>query len=97
MAIEIQQEKQGNPFVWIIVILIIGVLGWFGWQFFEPSKYVKQPELKDILPSSSQLLLEAKLDIQSVINNPVFQNLSSHIQWPLPPVSLGKTNPFQSF
>lgn len=97
MAIEIQQEKQGNPFVWLIIILLIGVVGWFIWQFFEPVKYIKQPELKDILPSSSQLLVEAKLDTQGVINNPVFQSLSSHIEWPLPAIQLGKTNPFLPF
>lgn len=97
MAIEIQQEKRGNPFVWLIILVILGLIGWFGWQFFEPLKYIKQPEIKEILPPSSQLLIETKLDTQSVLNHPVFQNLISHINWPLPPVQLGKPNPFQKF
>lgn len=97
MAIEIQQEKKGNPFVWLIIIVILGLIGWFVWQFFQPLKYVKQPELKEILPSSSQLLIEAKLDTQGVINHPVFQSLSSHIEWPLEAGQLGKPNLFQPF
>ncbi|MGB9726750.1 MAG: hypothetical protein ACPLXB_01555 [Minisyncoccia bacterium] len=97
MAIEIQQEKKGNPFIWLIILVILGLIGWFGWQFFEPLKYVKQPEMKELLPFTSQLLIEAKLDTQGVINHPVFQNLNSHIEWPLPSGQLGKTNPFQPY
>lgn len=97
MAIEIPQERQSNPFLWLVLIGLLGVAGWFAWQFFQPVKLIKKPELREILPASSQLLIEAKLDTQSVLNHPVFQNLTSHINWPLPPVQLGKPNPFQKF
>jgi len=97
MAIEIQQEKRANPFLWLVILVILGVGGWFLWNFLKPQKLIKEPQIKDILPQSSQMLLQAKLDTQSVLNHPVFQSLSSHISWPLPSVQLGKTNPFQPF
>ncbi|HOK17593.1 MAG TPA: hypothetical protein PL164_02485, partial [Candidatus Paceibacterota bacterium] len=97
MAIEIQKEKKGNPFIWLIVIAIIGIGGWFLWQIFQPSKLVSEPKVQDILPPTAQSLIEARLDTQGVLNHPVFQSLTPHLNWPPPPPALGKTNPFQPF
>jgi len=97
MAIEIQQEKRKNPLGWLIAIIILGIIGWFGWQFFKPAQLTRQPKMEEILPTASQLLMEAKLDTGGVLNHPIFLGLTSHINWPLPPPKLGKTNPFQPF
>jgi len=73
------------------------MVGWIGWNFLKPSRILKTPEVKDLLPSSSQELIEAKLDIGIVSNHPVFQELISHITWPLDVPDLGRANPFKSF
>jgi hypothetical protein len=79
------------------IILVLIIIGWVGWSFLKPSKILKTPEIEDLLPSSSQELIEAKLDIGIILNNSVFQTLSSHITWPLDVPDLGRANPFKPF
>ncbi|RLG15493.1 hypothetical protein DRN69_02930 [Candidatus Pacearchaeota archaeon] len=97
MAIEIKQQKKNNIFIYLVIILLLIMIGWVGWSFFKPSKIFSEPDIEDLLPTSSQELIEAKLDIEMVSNNPVFQTLNSHISWPLDIPDLGRVNPFKSF
>ena len=97
MAIEIKQQKKNNIFIYLVIILLLIMIGWVGWSFFKPSKIFSEPDIEDLLPTSSQELIEAKLDIEMISNNPVFQTLNSHISWPLDVPDLGRVNPFKSF
>jgi len=97
MAIEIKKQKKNNILSYLLIILVLFLVGWAGWSFLKPSKILKTPEIKDLLPSSSQELIEAKLDIGIILNHPVFQTLNSHITWPLDVPDLGRPNPFKSF
>ncbi|MGC8651127.1 MAG: hypothetical protein ACP5RX_00635 [Minisyncoccia bacterium] len=99
MAIEVQQEKKSNPILWIIIILVILAIGfWIVKNFFQPSDLFQKPKTEDVLPSPiSSEVINAKLNINGVISNPIFQTLSSHITWPLPSSALGRLNPFQPF
>jgi cytoskeletal protein RodZ len=99
MAIEIQQGKKGNPFIWIIIIIIFLIIGvWFVKNFLRPEEILQKPKIEDVLPSSaSQQLIKANLNIDSILNNQIFQTLASHITWPLVSPALGRQNPFQSF
>jgi len=97
MAIEIKQQKKNNIFIYVVIILLLIMIGWVGWSFFKPSDIFSEPDIEDLLPTSSQELIEAKLDIEMVSNNPVFQTLNSHISWPLNVPDLGRVNPFKSF
>lgn len=97
MAIEIKKQKKNNILSYFLIILILFLVGWIGWSFLKPSKILKKPEIEDLLSSSSQELIEAKLDIGIILNNSVFQTLGSHITWPLDVPDLGRDNPFKSF
>lgn len=99
MAIEIQQRKKGNPLIWIIIILVVLIIGvWFVKNFLRPEEILQKPKIEDVLPSSaSQQLIKANLNIDSILSNPIFQTLASHITWPLVSPVLGRQNPFKSF
>ncbi|MFA5392525.1 MAG: hypothetical protein WC306_02415 [Candidatus Paceibacterota bacterium] len=97
MAIEIQQGKKGNSLIWIIIIAIILVIGfWFVKNFLKPEEFLQKPKIEDVLPSlASQQLIQANLNIDSILSNQIFQTLTPHITWPLPSVQLGKQNIFK--
>jgi hypothetical protein len=99
MAIEIQQDKKGNPIFWIIIILVILAIGfWVVQNFFKPSELFQKPKTEDVLPSPvSSEVMNAKLNINGVINNTIFQTLAPHITWPIASTALGRLNPFQPF
>lgn len=97
MAIEIKKQKKNNALLYLAIILGLIMVGWIGWNFLKPSRIFKTPEAKDLLPSSSQELIEAKLDIGAVSNHPVFQALIPHIIWPLDVPDLGRVDPFKPF
>ena len=97
MAIEIKKQKKNNIFLYLVIILLLIIIGWVGWSFFKPSDIFSKPDIEDLLPTSSQELIEAKLDIGIVSNHPVFQTLNPHIAWPLDVPDLGRINPFESF
>jgi len=95
MAIEIKQQKKNNIGLWLIVLVLVLIAGWLGWSFFKPVHLIKQPQLKDLLPSSQ--LIPAQLDVEGIVNNPIFQTLTSHITWPISFPPLGRSNPFRPF
>jgi len=98
MAIEIKQQKKNNSGIFIILIIIaLIVIGYlFAKDFLRLEDFVKQPKPEEVLPSKEATQINnATLDISKIVNNPLFQNLTSHIQWPLPVVQLGKTNIFR--
>lgn len=97
MAIEIKQQRQNNLGPILVIILVIVVIGWLGWNFLKPMEILQKPDIKDLLPDSSQELIYAELDISKVFNHSVFQTLTSHIVWPLEVPELGRINPFQAF
>ena len=97
MAIEIKKQKKNNALLYLVIILGLIMVSWIGWNFLKPSRILKTPEIKDLLPSSSQELIEAKLDIGIVSNHPVFQALIPHITWPLDVPDLGRADPFKPF
>jgi len=99
MAIEVQQEKKGNPLIWIIIIAVVLAIGvWFVKNFLRPEEILQKPKIEDVLPSSaSQQLIKANLNIDSILSNPIFQTLAPHITWPLASPALGRQNPFQPF
>jgi hypothetical protein len=97
MAIEIKKQKKNNIGLFLIIIFVLIIIGWIGWNFLKPIEILKKPEIKDLLPLSSQELIDAKLDIGKVLNNVVFQTLGSHITWPLDIPDLGRPNPFKPF
>ena len=99
MAIEIKTERKNNSLVWIIIFVIVIALGfWVVKNFFQSEEVTTRPKAEEVLPSPvSQEVAQANLNVQSVLNNPVFQTLIPHITWPLPTVSLGRPNPFQPF
>jgi cytoskeletal protein RodZ len=99
MAIDVQQEKKGNPLIWIIIIIVVLVIGfWFVKNFLRPEEILQKPKIEDVLPSSaSQQLIEANLNIDSILSNQIFQTLIPHITWPLVSSALGRQNPFQPF
>jgi len=96
MAIEIKTEKKFN-FSLLFIIFLLAVLGWFVWNFLKPIKIAKKPRLEELLPPASQELIQAQLDINKILNHPVFQGLVSHISWPINVPALGRQNPFQPF
>ena len=96
MAIEIKKQKGSNILSYFLIILVLFLIGWIGWSFFRPGEIFQKPNIEDLLPSSSQELIEAKLDIGIILNNPVFQTLSPHITWPLDVPDLGRANPFKT-
>lgn len=97
MAIEIKQEKKGNPLLLIITIVIVLAFGsWLVVNFLKPVEFLPKLKIEEVLPSSaSQQLVKANLNIDNILNNQVFQTLSSHINWPLPSVQLGKHEIFK--
>ena len=99
MAIEIKQEKKGNPLIWIIIIVVVLAIGvWVVRNFLKPEEILQKPKIEDVLPSSaSQQLIKANLNIDSILSNQIFQTLVSHITWPLASPALGRHNPFQPF
>lgn len=97
MAIEIKKQKKNNIVLYLIIILILIIVGWIGWDFFKLGKVSPEPKIESLLPSSSQELVQAKLDIDKISNHSVFQTLVSHITWPLNISDLGRPNPFEPF
>ncbi len=97
MAIEIKKENKSNLGSWIMILLIVVLGVWILFQFIRPVKLIHIPRPEDVLPQSSYELVQAQLDIQGVLQDPVFQTLSSHISWPPSEVPLGKSNPFRPF
>lgn len=98
MAIEIKQQQKNNSAIWIILIIIIlGAIGYFIVKdFLKLDSFIKSPQAEEVLPSKISVNINtAQLDIDKITNNSVFQSLISHIQWPLPSVSLGKNNIFK--
>jgi cytoskeletal protein RodZ len=97
MAIEVQQEKKGNPLIWIIITAVVLVIGvWVVRNFLKPEEILQKPKIEDVLPSAaSQELVKANLNINSILNNQIFQTLAPHITWPLVSPALGRQNPFQ--
>ena len=96
MAIEIKKQKRSNALSYFLIILVLFLIGWIGWSFFKPGEIFQKPNIENLLPSSSQELIEVKLDIGIILNNPVFQTLSPHITWPLDVPDLGRANPFKT-
>jgi len=97
MAIEIKKQKKNNIFLYLVIILLLITIGWVGWNFLKPSEIFSKPDIKDLLPSSSQDLIEDRIEIEIISNDPVFQTLNSHITWPLDVPDLGRANPFKPF
>lgn len=97
MAIEIKKQKKNNIGLFLIIIVVLVIIGWAGWSFLRPIEIFKKPTIEDLLPFSSQELIQAELDIGKVLNHPVFQTLSPHIVWPLDIPALGRSNPFKPF
>jgi len=99
MAIEIKQEKKGNPLIWIIILVVIlGIGFWVVKTFLKPEEILSKPRMEDILPSPDSVRLnQADLNMSSILDNPIFQTLAPHISWPLPVSSLGHQNPFKQF
>jgi len=97
MAIEIKKQKKKNILLYLLIILVLFLIGWIGWGFFKPGEIFQESDIEDLLPASSQELIEAKLDIGIISNHPVFQTLSPHITWPLDIPDLGRANPFKVF
>jgi len=96
MAIEIKKQKRSNILSYFLIILVLFLIGWIGWSFFKPGEIFQKPNIENLLPSSSQELIEAKLDIGIILNDSVFQTLSPHITWPLDVPDLGRANPFKA-
>jgi len=99
MAIEVRQEKKGNPLIWIIIIVVVLAIGfWFVENFLRPEEILQKPKIEDVLPSAaSQELIKANLNIDSILSNQIFQTLAPHITWPLASPALGRQNPFKPF
>lgn len=99
MAIEIKQEKKGNPLIWIIIIIVVLAIGvWFVNNFLRPEEILQKPKTEDVLPSPiSSEVMNAKLNINGILNNTIFQTLAPHITWPLASPALGRQNPFKPF
>ena len=97
MAIEIKKQKKSNILSYLLIILVLFLIGWISWGLLKPGEIFQKPNIEDLLSSSSQELIEAKLDIGMVLNHPVFETLDSHITWPLDVPDLGRANPFNSF
>ena len=96
MAIQIQSRKKTNIGLIIAVVVLVVIAGWLGWSFFKPIQPGKELNLQDVLPSSSSLI-PSELQLNKVLDNPVFQTLIPHITWPLSIPSLGRSNPFRPF
>ncbi|NMB92540.1 MAG: hypothetical protein GYA31_02895 [Parcubacteria group bacterium] len=99
MAIEIQPEKKSNPFIWIIILVVIVIIGVWGVKtFLKPEEILPTPKLEDVLPSPvSPEVMKADLQINRILDDPIFKTLAPHITWPLPAKELGRQNPFQPF
>lgn len=97
MAIEIKQQKNSNLGVLLILVLILIIGGWLVWNFLKPIELLQKPKIEDILPHSTQQLMNIELNINQVFDHPVFNTLVSHIVWPLEIPSLGRENPFEPF
>ena len=97
MAIEIKKQKKSNILSYLLIILVLFLIGWIAWGFLRPGEIFQKRNIEDLLSSSSQELIEAKLDIDMILNHPVFKTLSPHIIWPLDVPDLGRANPFKVF
>lgn len=96
MAIEIKKQSNKNAGTYLLVILLLALVGWAGWSFFRTPDFLISTDVEELLPSSSQELMEAELNIGNILDNSIFQTLTSHIVWPLEVPDLGRANPFKS-
>lgn len=105
MAIQVQQRQKINIYPFIIIIMI-GLMGvWFYINYFKKdtgSKEIMNPS--GVLLTSSKELTQKEIDfsslvkkISAILENPLFNELRSHINLPLPATNLGKKNPFEPF
>jgi len=92
---EKQNLSQGPNLWWLWLILVLAIGCWLFWKFGQPVILTKEPKIEEILPAPSRELLKADLNLEEIFNNPIFQNLVSHIEWPPSAVPLGKPNPFE--
>ncbi len=95
MAIEIQKKKKGGVSL-LIILLVLVVGGWLLFNLIKKTEFT-QPKIEEVLSPTSQEIITAQLDINKILNNPVFLSLTPHISWPLSLPQLGKTNPFLPF
>ena len=97
MAIEISQEKKFN---WklIIVILILVIIGYLVWLFLQPSENIlKKTNTTEVVPPTTMQITNISLNINQILQNPIFTQLISHINLPLITPQTGRTNPFLPF
>jgi len=98
MAIEVPKEKKNHSLLWLGIIILILVAAYFAWRLFFPSsKIISEPDMTKLVGPTTQQVQKLELDINQVINHPVFQTLKSHLLSPLTTGPLGRTNPFLPF
>lgn len=97
MAITVQQTKKGGGISFIIILLILIIGGWLAFNLLKRTESIIQPKLEELLSPKSQEVISAQLDINKILNNPIFLSLTPHIKWPLDLPQLGKNNPFLPF
>lgn len=95
MAFEIPVRKKTFPWFIILLIMFVIISGIIVWSLYGPSKHItEKPQIEKLLTPIAFQAHEAKLDFESLIYTPLFQVLTSSINWPLILPSLGRPNPF---
>lgn len=94
MAFEIPKRKITFPWLVISLIIVAIVIGVLFWNLYKPVGYVEDPQAEELLDPMAAQVQKARLNIDVVLNNPLFQRLQTSVSWPLILPELGRENPF---
>lgn len=98
MAIEVPKEKKKNSWLWLGALVLVLIAGYFLWKIFLPSvKLTTKSDVSQLVGPTTEQVQRLDLNIDKIINNPIFQTLKSHLGAPLVTGPLGRSNPFIPF
>lgn len=98
MAIEIQKSNKKSSFwgIFLIFLFLIAVVIIVLMRFFNLEDFITPLKEEEVLPTDiSTKLYITTLNIDPIIQNPVFKSLVSHARWPMPLAPKGKVNIFR--
>ena len=94
MAFEIPKKKITFPWLVISLIIVAIIIGTLFWSLYKPVDYAEDRQAAELLDPMAAQVQRARLNIDVVLNNPLFQRLQTSVNWPLILPELGRENPF---